>query len=83
MTHKSVERLIGECDSSVVEHQTPEPEVKYLHPVVSMSKTLYSPKVHVLVIPTKQWLSPDMTEKLLTGMLSLNRNKQKKRLIDV
>ena len=34
--------------------------------VVSLSKTLYSPKV--LVIPGKQWLRPDMTEKLLTGM---------------
>ena len=35
-----------------------------------MSKTLYSPKV--LVIPRKQWLSPDIAEKLLTGMLSLS-----------
>ena len=28
----------------------------------------------VLVIPRKRWLSPDMTEKLLTGTLSLNTN---------
>ena len=33
----------------------------YLRRVVSLSKTLYSPKV--LVIPRKRWLRPDMTEK--------------------
>ena len=47
----------------------------YLRRVVSLSKTLYSPKV--LVIPRKWWLCPDMTEKLLTGMLNLNTNKTK------
>ena len=31
----------------------------------------------VLVIPRKRWLRPDMTEKLLTGALSLNPNKNK------
>ena len=41
---------------------------------VSLSKTLYSLKV--LVIPSKQWLHPDMTEKLLSGTLNLNTNKQ-------
>ena len=41
---------------------------------MSLSKTLYSPRV--LVIPRKQWLCPDMTEKLVTGMLYLNTNKQ-------
>ena len=41
----------------------------YRRRVVSLSKTLYSPKV-----PRKRWLSPDMTEKLLTGTLSLNTN---------
>ena len=46
----------------------------YLFRVLSLSKTLYSPKV--LVIPRKQWLHPDMTEKLLTGTLSLNTNEQ-------
>ena len=39
----------------------------------SMSKTLYSLKV--LVIPRKRWLRPDRTEKLLTGTLHLNTNK--------
>ena len=34
----------------------------YLRLVVSLSKTLYSPKV--LVIPRKRWLKPDMTEKI-------------------
>ena len=47
----------------------------YLCRVVSLSKTLYSPKV--LVIPREQWLHPDMTKTLLTGTLSLNINKQK------
>ena len=42
----------------------------YLCRVVSLSKTLYSPKV--LVIPRKRWLRLDMTEKLLTGKLNLN-----------
>ena len=39
----------------------------YRRRVVSLSKTLYSPR--------KRWLRPDMTEKLLTGTLSLNTNK--------
>ena len=46
----------------------------YLRRVVSLSKTLYSLKV--LVIPRMQWLHADMTEKLLTGTLSINTNKQ-------
>ena len=46
----------------------------HLGRVVSLSKTLYSPKV--LVIPRRRWLHPDMTEKLLTGTLNLNTNKQ-------
>ena len=46
----------------------------YLNHVVSLSKTLYSPKV--LVIPRKGRPRPNMTEKLLTGSLSLNTNKQ-------
>ena len=50
----------------------------YLCRVVSLSKTLYSPKV--LVIPRKRWLHPDMTEKLLTGTLSLNTNKETSRV---
>ena len=39
----------------------------------------YRPLV-VLVIPRKWWLHPDMTEKLLTGRLSLNLNKQTNKL---
>ena len=38
------------------------------------SKTHLLPTV--LVKPRKHWLCPDMTEKLLTAMLSLNTNKQ-------
>ena len=45
----------------------------YLCHVVYVSKTFYSLKV--LVIPWNWWFRPDMTEKLLTGMLSINTNK--------
>ena len=31
----------------------------------------------VLVIPRKRWLCPDMTEKMLTGTLNLNKTKTK------
>ena len=59
----------------MVELRTLEREVcgveTYLHRVVSLSKTLYSQKV--LVIPRKGWLRPDITEKLLTGMLNLDK----------
>ena len=44
------------------------------HRVVSLSKAHLLPTV--LVKPRKRWLRPDMTEKLLTGTLSLNTNKQ-------
>ena len=60
-----VERLTPDKRSGVRNH---------LRCVVSLSKTLFSQKV--LVISRKQWLRPDMTEKLLTGALSLNTNKQ-------
>ena len=46
----------------------------YLRGDVSLSMTLYSQKI--LVIPRKQWHRLDMTEKLLTGTLSLNTYKQ-------
>ena len=63
----------------MVERRSPEREVggfeTYIRRVVSMRKIFYSPKV--LVIPRKSWLRPDMTEKLLTGTLSLNTNKQR------
>ena len=39
-----------------------------------MNGSLYVLKV--LEIPRKRWLRPNMTEKLLTGTLSLNTNKQ-------
>ena len=51
----------------------------YLRRIVSLSKTLYSPKV--LVIPKKLLFNSDMTEKkMLTGTLSLNTNQQKRRI---
>ena len=48
----------------------------YLSRVVSLSRTVYSPKV--LVIPRKRWIRPNMTEKLLTGTLSHNTHTHKK-----
>ena len=64
----------------MVERRTPEREFgrgveTYLRRVLSLSKTLYSPKV--LVIPGKRWLRPDMTKKLLTRTLSLNTKPKK------
>ena len=47
----------------------------YHRRVVSLSKDTFTPR-KVLVIPRKRWHSPDMTEKLLTGTLSINTNKQ-------
>ena len=47
----------------------------YLRRVVSLSKDTYTP-MKVLLIPRKRWLRPDMTEKLLTGPLNINTNKQ-------
>ena len=44
------------------------------HHVVSLNKTHLLPII--LVKPRKHLLSPDMTEKLLAGTLSLNTNKQ-------
>ena len=49
----------------------------YLRRVRSLSKDTFPPR-KVLVIPRKWWLRPDMTEKLLTGTLSINTNKQTK-----
>ena len=46
----------------------------YLPCVVSFSKTLYSPKV--LVIVRKQWLRLDMTEKLLTDVKPQHKQTQ-------
>ena len=43
--------------------------------VLSLSKTYLPQKV--LVIPRKQWLRPNMTEKLFTGMLSIKPNQTK------
>ena len=62
----------------MIEPRTPEREVGgiYLRHVVSMSKATLTPR-KVLVIPRKRWLRPDMTEKLFTGTLSLNKTKTK------
>ena len=63
---------------SVVECRTPQREVgvRNLPPqcCVHEQGTLLPESTGLL--PRKQWLRPDMTEKLLTGTLSLNTNKQ-------
>ena len=49
-------------------------ETAFLHSTVFLFIHLqiyYSPEV--LVIPRKRWLRPNMTEKLLTGMLRINQ----------
>ena len=46
----------------------------YLPHVMSLSKDTFSPK-KVLVIPRKRWLRHNMTEKLLTGKVSINTKK--------
>ena len=60
--------------SSDYESRGPEFDPHRRHRVVSLSKTHYLPTV--LVKPRNSRLRPDMTEKLLTGMISLNTNKQ-------
>ena len=66
----------------VVNARTPDPEVGFEpdsgRRVVSLSKTYLPPKV--LVIPRNQWLCPNMTEKLFTGMLSIKPNQAKKQV---
>ena len=60
------------CAISVIIRLRVQPHKR--HRVVSLSKAHLLPTV--LVKPRKRWLRPDMTEKLLTGTLSLNTNKQ-------
>ena len=58
------------------ESRSPEFDPHRRRRVASLSKIHYFPTV--LVKPRKRWLHPNMTEKLLTGTLSLNTNKQTK-----
>ena len=66
----------GEGGGLVVEPQTLEQEdygsiLSQGLVLCHWARHIYSPKV--LVIPSKQWLRPEMTEKLFTGMLSKNK----------
>ena len=68
----------GERGGSVVECQTPEREVGGSKPTAAVlcpCARHFTPRSTGL-FPRKRWLRPDMTEKLLTGTLSLNTNKQ-------
>ena len=59
----------------VVEPPTPECEIgiRYLPPPCCvLEQDTFTPRIG-LVIPRKQWLRTDMTEKLFTGTLSLNK----------
>ena len=63
----------------MLEPRTPEREVwgRDLPPLCCvLEQDTFTPR-KVLVIPRKWWLRPDMTEKLLTGTLSLNKTKPK------
>ena len=63
----------GERGGSVVECRTPEREVGGSKPTAAM----LCPWARHFTPRKYWWLCPDMTEKLLTGTLSLNTNKQK------
>ena len=67
-----IERSSRVSDS---ESRCPWFDPHWRHHVVSLSKTHLLPKV--LVKPRKRWLCPNMTEKLLTGTLSLNTKNSK------
>ena len=61
----------------MVERRTPEREMRVRNlpqPCCVLEQDTLLPVI--LVIPRKQWQRPDMTEKLLTGTLRLNTNKQ-------
>ena len=64
----------GERGGSVVECRTPEREVRGSRPTATVLcpwARHFNPRKYWL-ITQKRWLRPDMTEKLLTGTLSLN-----------
>ena len=57
--------------------RTPDPEVwgsspTLVKPCCVLEQGTFAPR-KVLVIPRKQWLRPNMTEKLFTGMLRINQ----------
>ena len=61
----------------MAEPRTPESEVggrDLLPPCCVPEQDTCTPR-KVLIIPRKWWLLPDMTEKLLTGTLSLKKTK--------
>ena len=70
--------MIGKCGGLVVEPRTPERELGSSIPTSAVlcpwANTHLLPG-KVLVIPNKRWLCPEMTEKLFTGTLSLNKTK--------
>ena len=78
LAHSSLSQIFGarwrSGRASDSESRGPGFDPRMRHRVVSLSKTHLLPTV--LVKPRKSWLRPDMTEKLLTGTLSLNTNKQ-------
>ena len=72
LTFQGARRRSGRASDS--ESRGPGFDSHKRHRVVSLSKTHLLPTV--LVKPRKSWLRLDMTEKLLTGTLRLNTNKQ-------
>ena len=62
--------FLGEPGGLVVE---PRSRDTYLRHVVSLSKDTFTHRKVLLLISRKRWLRPDMTEKVFTGTLSLNK----------
>ena len=67
--------------------QTPDPEVGDSSPTRVKSCCVLEqgtlPPQKVLVIPRKQWLRPNMTEKLFTGTLRINQPTNIARIINL
>ena len=75
---------LGERSGSVVECRTPEREVRGSRPTAAVLcpwARHFTPRKYWL-ITRKRWLRPDMTEKLLTGTLSLNTTIWHLRLVE-
>ena len=71
--------LISENIHKIVAHLSTLHKIMQYRNTINIEanvKSIYASLNKALVIPRKQWLPPDMTEKLLTVTLSINTNKQ-------
>ena len=77
-----IRQIGGERGGSVVECRTPEREVRGWNlppPCCVLEQDTLLPE-STGYLPRKRWLRPDMTEKLLTGTLSLNTTNQPRQI---